>query len=135
MKNKLLNYLSIFFHTVFDLLGIGETKVIHWMLNKFKGKELLEIGARFTYYYFAVFLLFFGWKIPSLFFSPLSNVGDFLAGVFGPIAFGWLIIGYLMQNKELKNSVEQTEKAQRLAREQLQFQKKVKIYETTKEKN
>lgn len=102
MKNKLLSYFSAFFHTTLDLLSIGETKAIPWMLNKFKGKELLEIGAKLTYYYFAIFLLFFGWKIPFLIFKPLNEIGDFLAGVFGPIAFGWLIIGYLMQNKELQ---------------------------------
>ncbi|QRV22784.1 hypothetical protein [Marinomonas foliarum] len=135
MKNKLQNFLEKLFQTISDALSIGEQKVIHWMLNHFKGKELLEIGTKLTYYYFAFFLLFFGWKIPNLFFSPLSNIGDFLAGVFGPIAFGWLIIGYLMQNKELKNSVEQTSEAQRLARDQLDFQIKVKNYDLIKEHN
>lgn len=135
MKNKLQNFLETLFPTISDALSIGEQKVIHWMLNHFKGKELLEIGTKLTYYYFAFFLLFFGWKIPNLFFSPLSNIGDFLAGVFGPIAFGWLIIGYLMQNKELKNSVEQTSEAQRLARDQLDFQIKVKNYDLIKEHN
>ncbi|WP_417538225.1 hypothetical protein [Marinomonas sp.] len=52
----------------------------------------------------------------------MSGYGDFLAGFFSPIAFGWLVIGYLMQNKELKNSVEQTGEAQRLARDQLCLQ-------------
>lgn len=125
MKNKLQNFLEALFQTISDVLSIGEKKAIPLVLNHFKGKELLEIGTKLTYYYFAFFLLFFGWKIPSLFFSPLSNIGDFLAGVFGPIAFGWLIIGYLMQNKELKNSVKQTSEAQRLARDQLEFQKEV----------
>ena len=125
MKNKLQNFLEALFQTISDVLSIGEKKAIPLVLNHFKGKELLEIGTKLTYYYFAFFLLFFGWKIPSLFFSPLNNIGDFLAGVFGPIAFGWLIIGYLMQNKELKNSVKQTSEAQRLARDQLEFQKKI----------
>lgn len=135
MKNKLQNFLEALFQTISDALSIGEKKVIPWVLNHFRGKEILEIGTKLTYYYFVFFLLFFGWKIPSLFFSPLSNIGDFLAGVFGPIAFGWLIIGYLMQNKELKNSVEQTSEAQRLARNQLDFQIKVKNYDLIKEHN
>jgi hypothetical protein len=34
--------------------------------------------------------------------KPLNEVGDTLAGVFAPLAFLWLILGYLMQNQELK---------------------------------
>lgn len=34
----------------------------------------------------------------------LNEVGDFLAGVFGPVAFLWLILGYLQQGRELKQS-------------------------------
>jgi len=43
-----------------------------------------------------------------------NNFGDYLAGVFGPLAFAWLVIGYFqqgrelrMQAEELRNSVEQ----------------------------
>lgn len=32
----------------------------------------------------------------------LNEVGDFLAGVFTPLAFGWLVYGYLLQSKELR---------------------------------
>jgi hypothetical protein len=31
----------------------------------------------------------------------LNELGDFLAGVFGPLSFFWLIIGYVQQQKEL----------------------------------
>ena len=41
--------------------------------------------------------------LPSL---GLNEVGDFLAGVFGPVAFLWLILGYLQQGRELKLSSE-----------------------------
>jgi hypothetical protein len=61
------------------------------------------------------------WKrdtFPSL---GLNEIGDFLAGAFGPLAFLWLILGFLQQGRELnlsskalqlqadelKNSVEQ----------------------------
>ena len=33
--------------------------------------------------------------------GDLNQLGDFLAGFFAPVAFLWLIIGYLMQSKEL----------------------------------
>lgn len=36
----------------------------------------------------------------------LNAIGDFLAGVFGPIAFLWLVLGYLQQGRELKLSSE-----------------------------
>ena len=32
---------------------------------------------------------------------PLNEWGDFLAGVTAPMAFLWLIIGYMLQRKEL----------------------------------
>jgi len=38
--------------------------------------------------------------------KDLNEIGDFLAGAFGPVAFLWLVIGYLQQGKELKNSSE-----------------------------
>lgn len=57
---------------------------------------------------------------------PLNEVGDFLAGSFSPLAFAWLAYGYWMQNRELKSSVEQTSEAQRIARDQLEFQKSIR---------
>jgi hypothetical protein len=34
----------------------------------------------------------------------LNEYGDFFAGVFGPVAFGWLVLGYIQQGRELKIS-------------------------------
>ena len=33
--------------------------------------------------------------------GPLNELGDFLAGVFTPVALGWLIYGYFLQSTEL----------------------------------
>lgn len=44
-----------------------------------------------------------------------NEVGDFLAGVFGPLAFLWLVFGYYQQGEELKHSV----KALKLQAEEL----------------
>ncbi|WP_417561038.1 hypothetical protein [Marinomonas sp.] len=117
--------LGLLFKLIFVLLERATTSRI---IKHFKDKELLEIGTQLSFYYFLAFLIFFGWRIPELYEEKtgINGVGDFLAGLFSPIAFGWLIIGYLMQNKELKNSVEQTGEAQRLARDQLDFQKQSK---------
>ncbi|MBJ7539267.1 hypothetical protein [Marinomonas transparens] len=48
--------------------------------------------------------------IMNVFYNPpspspsmrLNEIGDYLAGAFSPLAFLWLVIGYLMQNSELK---------------------------------
>ena len=34
--------------------------------------------------------------------SDFNEFGDFLAGVFTPVAFGWLIYGYFLQRNELR---------------------------------
>ena len=36
----------------------------------------------------------------------LNEVGDFLAGAFGPLALFWLVLGFFQQGDELRNSVE-----------------------------
>ncbi|MDO6587460.1 hypothetical protein Q4543_18260 [Salipiger sp. 1_MG-2023] len=35
----------------------------------------------------------------------LNELGDFLAGAFGPLAIFWLILGFFQQGEELRNSV------------------------------
>jgi hypothetical protein len=37
---------------------------------------------------------------------PLNSLGDFLAGVFSPIAFLWLVLGFLQQGDELKQGTD-----------------------------
>lgn len=36
----------------------------------------------------------------------LNELGDFLAGAFGPLALFWLVLGFFQQGHELRNSVE-----------------------------
>jgi hypothetical protein len=55
----------------------------------------------------AVYLLFgaivLGARLPDLLLQqPLSNVGDFLAGFFAPLAFLWLVVSLFLQRKELE---------------------------------
>lgn len=45
-------------------------------------------------------------RVDQLKTMPLNEIGDFLAGIFGALAFFWLVIGYFMQNKELSLSRE-----------------------------
>lgn len=63
--------------------------------------------------------------------------GDYLAGVFGPLAFLWLVLGYFqqgdelrysaealwLQGEELRNSVEQQQALVEVTKEQITFEK------------
>ncbi|BGD82920.1 TPA: hypothetical protein ACQSRC_004423 [Pseudomonas aeruginosa] len=65
---------------------------------------LLGIGLTIAY---AVFIyLIFGNPIPALKEMELNSVGDFLAGVFGPVAILWLVLGFFQQGLELRQNNE-----------------------------
>ncbi len=86
----------------------------------------------------ALYTIFAWWligdRIQSLQMMPLNEVGDFLAGAFGPLAILWLVLGFfqqgielrqgtealLMQAKELKSSVEQQTELVEVSRRQLE---------------
>jgi hypothetical protein len=77
-------------------------------------QHMVEIGGAFTLAYSVGITVLTCGRIGSLGSMPLNEVGDFLAGAFGPVAFLWLVLGFLqqgyelrMQATELKNSVEQ----------------------------
>lgn len=85
------------------------------------GRALAAIGIVLTVCYalFAWWLV--GDRIQTLRSMDLNEVGDFLAGAFGPVAILWLVLGFFQQGielrqgtdalrlqaKELSNSVEQ----------------------------
>ena len=54
--------------------------------------------------FYIVAILFFrfndAWELLKA--GNLNELGDFLAGFFTPLAFGWLVYGYLQQSKELR---------------------------------
>lgn len=70
---------------------------------KFKSEVL---GAVVTVLYLIGVAVLVYSKRASLPGLELNAIGDFLAGVFGPIAFLWLVLGYLQQGRELKLSSE-----------------------------
>lgn len=102
---------------------------------------ILYLGGIFIY-----ILIFHLWFADYSKPMPLNEVGDFLAGVFAPIAFLFLYLGYVQQGKELqqntqalnlqveelKNSVEQqkelvdaTREEIDLSREEIDHQRKI----------
>jgi len=76
-------------------------------------KSRYWIFILFTVFYFFILYKFFDIKLVKVKDLPPNEIGDFLAGVFSPLAFLFLILGYLqntqalkMQSKELKASTD-----------------------------
>ena len=63
-------------------------------------------GACGTAIYLGGWILVVAARHEEFFSLDLNELGDFLAGSFGPLAFAWLILGYIQQGKELKLSSE-----------------------------
>jgi hypothetical protein len=97
------------------------------------GKKLELWGGIGTAVYLLLISVAVGFKFQEFKDLKLNELGDFLAGVFGPIAFLWLVLGFLQQGRELKlssdalqlqavelqNSVEQQKEMVLVAREQV----------------
>ena len=61
-------------------------------------------AARLTGFYLAGAFVIMGAKFDELIVLKLNEIGDLAAGVFGPVAFLWLVFGYIQQGRELKLS-------------------------------
>lgn len=100
------------------------------------GSGLLTIGLGITILY--VGLVLFYWQRQEASISDLSpnEFGDFLAGLCSPLAFLWLVLGFIqqgielrnssdalhLQGEELRHSVEQQRDLVNVTREQLAFE-------------
>jgi hypothetical protein len=63
-------------------------------------------AAHVTAFYFGGSLLVIAAKFDELILLKLNEIGDLAAGVFGPLAFLWLVLGYIQQGRELRISSE-----------------------------
>lgn len=70
------------------------------------GRRLGLIGGIVTLLYLAGLTWLLWGRLGNLSTMGLNEVGDFLAGAFGPVAFLWLVLGFLQQGKELRVSSE-----------------------------
>ncbi|MGY4639008.1 hypothetical protein [Pseudomonas sp. TE24901] len=61
-----------------------------------------KIAVWFTAIYLVGIALLIAFKWSEFFGLQLSALGDFLAGVFGPLALAWLVFGYFQQGDELR---------------------------------
>lgn len=98
------------------------------------GDGLVRRGWQLTgaYLLFATMMGIVAWE--KLFELDPNEFGDMLAGVFAPLAFLWLVLGFFqqgkelkasvaalrMQGKELQNSVEQQRELVKVTREQME---------------
>ena len=97
----------------------------------FKSYGLFVIGLVLTVGWFVLVSYLRPDWLPTLQNMCLNELGDFLAGVFGPVAILWLILGFWqqshglqLQGKELQNSVEQLTNQSKIFAKQLCLQKK-----------
>lgn len=77
----------------------------------------------------------------------LNEIGDFLAGAFGPLALIWVVLGFFQQGEELRNSVKalklqarelnnsvvQQKELVEVSREAIQFEREVRLTETRRQ--
>ena len=85
---------------------------------KFNWGLLLVSAITFIWLAFTIFIVFKG--TPPTLELPPNALGDFLAGMFAPLAFLWLAMGFHQQGKELKLQREELE----LQREELKQSRK-----------
>lgn len=69
-----------------------------------QGRWLYLAGAALTIAYLATLgsYVFINWHALRL--LPANEIGDFLAGSFSPLAFAWLVLGFIQQGIELRQN-------------------------------
>ncbi|ARC91923.1 TPA: hypothetical protein NJ528_004504 [Vibrio parahaemolyticus] len=72
-------------------------------------KNLTIIGFVLTGSYIVGLALLLYGRFEQMSSMQLNEIGDFLAGIFGPVAFLWLVLGFLQQGKELQQSTKALE--------------------------
>jgi predicted RNA binding protein with dsRBD fold (UPF0201 family) len=74
-------------------------------------------GRRFQNGMIVSGLWLIGWLIyavsAGVYTLKLNEIGDFMAGVAAPVAFGWLVLGYMQQGEELQKTQIEVEKQAR----------------------
>ena len=68
-----------------------------------------KIGTICTVAWIFLGIILLALRIDSVKLMTLNEIGDFLAGFFSPLAFLWLVLGYLQQGEELKQNTKALE--------------------------
>lgn len=70
------------------------------------GHKLMWWGGAITVAYIVGLAIYAYVSRQSFLTLPPNEVGDFLAGAFSPLAFFWLVLGFIQQGQELRNSAD-----------------------------
>ena len=100
--------------------------ILVWFKRQVESWEAPSIewwARRVTALYLAVIFLVAGVRVDEFFSLTLNELGDFLAGAFGPMAFLWLVLGYIQQGKELSASSRALEMQVLELKKTLEFQR------------
>ncbi len=104
-----------------------------------RNATLTIVGLLLTFFWLLLIATFVFYRWEDLGNLQPNEIGDFAAGVFAPLAFSWLVLGYFqqgeelrnsgqalwLQGQELQNSVEQQRELVNVTREQLKFESEV----------
>jgi hypothetical protein len=107
------------------------------------GEYRFRLGLGLTAVWVATMTALFYWSSTQANQLKPNEWGDFFAGVFAPLAFLWLVLGYLQQGEELrlstealrlqaeelKNSVEQQRELVEVTRQQVEGEREALAYE------
>jgi len=79
----------------------GQEERIIPRIEKDDSRLFIGIGAVFTFLWIAFFLVLYSQtELPDDW--SLNHLGDFLAGVFAPLAVFWFVLGFFLQIKEIR---------------------------------
>ena len=78
----------------------------HGQIDWWRSRSLEWWAAHITAFYVASAFMVIGAKLDELVLLKLNEIGDLSAGIFGPVAFLWLVLGYIQQGRELRLSSE-----------------------------
>ncbi|MDA9095245.1 hypothetical protein N9J88_02445 [Porticoccaceae bacterium] len=89
---------------------------------------MTSFGVVVTFVYIVLIIVLRLSSLSDLQVMPLNEFGDFLAGVFGPLMLFWLILGYIQQQKELRQNTKALQlQADELKRSVEQYTQLVKV--------
>ena len=98
-------------------MDLGKKKIL---------KSALFWGVLCSFVYLGLIVWVLRWERVFLFFtlSDLNSIGDFLAGVLGPLSIGWVVLGYWQNQGALREQANELRKTVVAANEHLEIERR-----------